>query len=350
MPSSKTKATEIAVACGLKSINSESLGQAICIENVSSEDTAEISQWINASAHQKRLFDRLNYVGEQIAKHWGQTPSKVSWFGNEKTNSASVCPQDVVAHFGPATYNLSVKASGGIIWNGSPSRIYELFAGLDAPGQRGENWYDLVASQELNDFYLACATQNLKAQYPSAMEYLKSGLPKETKKEFSEQVALLMKSQKTEVVHSYKALSRKVSEASAELFNTRLCVLSEKSPSSLKSLFWQLFRVDSCPYILCGTDNAAKRKDKCFAREVMSVTQWEKSFYLEKVCARSSTSSQPEVFLDFQIKEKENKNAVHNLTLRVEIRWTHGKFCGNPEAKVQKTFSYDSLPWTKSLI
>ena len=37
------------------------------------------------------------------------------------------------------------------------------------------------------------------------------------------------------------------------------------------------------------------------------------------------------------------------VELRIEIRWSHGKFCGNPEAKIYKQWSYNSLPWAVNL-
>ena len=116
------------------------------------------------------------------------------------------------------------------------------------------------------------------------------------------------------------------------------------SPSYF-GLFAFYFRLDSNHYTLCGTENSLS-----FAVEVQDLKNWEDGFELLGVKASALTRGQPEVLLTFDFFDKKTSNKF-SRKIRSEVRWSHGKFCGNPEAKLYKhdSWSYSDLPWAKSV-
>jgi len=53
------------------------------------------------------------------------------------------------------------------------------------------------------------------------------------------------------------------------------------------------------------------------------------------------------VNIDIDYRERDGKSK--KLKYHVEIRWSHGKFCGNPEAKLYKHFLWKDAPGFKIL-
>jgi hypothetical protein len=54
--------------------------------------------------------------------------------------------------------------------------------------------------------------------------------------------------------------------------------------------------------------------------------------------------------LSFDFLDKKNQKKF-SRKIRSEVRWSHGKFCGNPEGKLYKhdSWSYSDLPWAMSV-
>ncbi len=66
-------------------------------------------------------------------------------------------------------------------------------------------------------------------------------------------------------------------------------------------------------------------KNKSFAVELPSSSEWVKKYEFTSIEAIPKKSGQPEVVLNFSFKNKET-NAVNIIPLKIEIRWSHGKY------------------------
>jgi hypothetical protein len=84
--------------------------------------------------------------------------------------------------------------------------------------------------------------------------------------------------------------------------------------------------------------------------EVVDLENWEENFEIVGVTAEALTRGQPEVLLSFDFLDKKNQKKF-SRKIRSEVRWSHGKFCGNPEGKLYKhdSWSYSDLPWAMSV-
>ena len=144
---------------------------------------------------------------------------------------------------------------------------------------------------------------------------------------------------------AYQELCDKVSIKSAEIFNLNFQSFeNERSNKNyLNPIFHYFFRINGVAYYLLGSE-----KNKPFAVELPSSSKWIKKYEFLNIEAIPKKAGQPEVVLNFSFRDKET-NLISKIPLKIEIRWSHGKFCGNPEAKVHKQWSYTGLPWVKVL-
>ena len=149
---------------------------------------------------------------------------------------------------------------------------------------------------------------------------------------------------KEAVLTAYLHFCEKVSVESAKIFNDNLSLHlgnSKNSSSALQPIFHYFFRVNGVRYILAGTD-----KNKPFAVYMNPSTEWSKAYEFVGITAEPLKSGQPEVLLKFTFKDKNNR-IDFDLDLKIEIRWSHGKFCGNKEGKIYKKWLYSELPWSE---
>ena len=80
------------------------------------------------------------------------------------------------------------------------------------------------------------------------------------------------------------------------------------------------------------------------------MTEWKRNWKISSLTASPDLArGQSVVDIRMAVEEKTTK-INHNMDFHVEIRWSHGKFCGNPEAKLYKEFSWSSVPFFRNIL
>lgn len=346
MASDKTSATELAVACGLieKEINDSS--DFFEVKNVPPKDAGKVWAWINAQASNQNLFNTLWALGSKVKGKIPLPPStEISWTGGSKQTTGVAAAKDLIVHVLPGMppYHCSVKVDSDIVWNGSMSRLEELTKGVSSHSKKGVNWFSHIAPVEYENLFQVCGgPEHTGCKTAIQMDNARRGKP--AKKQFSEHCSELIKQPGSPADIAYRNLTNAVSVRTASLFNANLQDVLNNHPGALKTIFWDMFRLNSIRYILCGTEGVNP-----FAIWVLGKDEMDRKFKVTRIEATPNQAKQPEVIFLFEFQNKETKQKFI-YTMRLEARWSHGKFCGNPESKLYKNFKYAELPWVEILV
>ena len=321
------------------------------VEDIENVDEA------TAAIYRKELHSRQSKVsgkisinalvasGKAIRKYLlgnGVTPKQIVWTGKQNIGATVAVAKDIEV----ANYRISVKENANVFINGSPITVFEdMPSGLFGIKRKGDDWFLKIARDELQGYFLECKAYAKSASGFETIEDFYKKTAKEERKTFGAEVALLHKQKNQKVLLAYSALCQKVSTVSADIFNSKLVDFRKANPSisALQPIFHYFFRINGVKYILAGTEN-----NKPFAVVLESSSDWTKKYQFLGITAAPRPAGQPEVLLSFRFKNVATKEEFA-VDLKIEIRWSHGKFCGNPEAKIYKTWSYAALPWTENI-
>lgn len=337
MSSNKTMATEISVALGLSGYDftEESM---LKIKNVTKEVSSEIMNFSSMNKKNLQLCIKFHNLGLSIRnKDTFVGEKEIEWTGNSKISTGISMAQDLIESSGNFNIAYSIKQDSKVVSNSSPGRLEKIMSGMNIHGSRYENWFQKIAPNEYQDFYEACDGEKFTG-FKTVLEWDKAKKSETNKKAFRDYVANKIKNNPY-AKEKYKIFCKAVSENTANIYNQYLI---GKNSNELKSIFWNFFRMDSNQYILCGTE---KRKN--FAVKVDSVKEIDRKYKIKSIQAFAKVAGQPEVIISFCIADAEK---TYTFNMRIELRWSHGKFCGNPEAKIYKEFSYKDLPWNTIII
>lgn len=334
----------------------------ICVASSIIDETANLSLIENVNETDKEIYFQelkkreltksgifsivaLKDSGKMIRNYLidcGITPKKIIW--TAKDNIAGVV--SVAKDLEILNYRISVKENADVFINGSPLTVFEdLPNGLFGQKKRGEDWFIKTAKKELENYYCLCRKHLLIEDEFNTVDKFYANKNKLYKKEFGKNISLLHCQKNKEVLEAYQILCDKVSHVSAQIFNENLLKfkITHTSSGSLQPIFHYFFKINGIKYIIAGTE-----KNKPFATILEDSTNWIKKYSFLDIIANPKHAGQPEVILNFLFKDKKT-NKQFEIPLKIEIRWSHGKFCGNPEAKVYKQWSYMSLPWSENI-
>lgn len=282
----------------------------------------------------KKSVEELERTGGKLKKWLSarNTPSNfvVTWTGREKLKEYGAVGHDLIID--ALDLRISVKENAQLFQNPSPFKVFEKWPKGVFEQSRDSDWFIHTALEELNNYYLKCSGVKFSG-FKDITSYYQNVGGKGERKKFSTYVAQLHSSSNAAVLSAYDQLCRKVSDRSAEIFNSNITAsltggnkqLSKNK--TLAKLFAFYFRLDSNRYTLCGTENSTS-----FAVEVSDLKNWEENFEIVGVKAQGLTRGQPEVLLNFEFLDKKSEK-VFSRKIRSEVRWSHGKFCGNPDRK-----------------
>jgi len=308
------------------------------IINVTQEAT-EIYQKEHLNRKENKIspFTETGKTIREYLIQQGVQPSgkNTKWTGQLNVGSFSSVAKDIEI----ANYRISVKENADVFINGSPVRIFvDTPKGEFGKNSKGENWFIKVAYHELNHYFLTCCKFLENSEFDTIKDFFEQTNAK-TRKAFGQQVKKLHDENNPDVLLTYQTMCQKVSTASAQIFNQNL----NKNKGALNAIFHFFFKINGIPYILSGTE-----KNNPFAILLPDSATWTQNYQFVKIEAVPLPAGQPEVMLRCQFKDKHKKEKFW-VELKIEIRWSHGKFCGNPEAKVYKRWRYQDLRWAEHL-
>jgi hypothetical protein len=245
-------------------------------------------------------------------------PRIIEWTGGRRSPGDEVVPADLrVDH----VYLISCKYLSKILHNPSPARLVE---GLltNATVDLGD-WYHRIAPQEYQALYEACVP--LVERNPPEV----TDLRQPDRDRLAKQLA---SGWPAGAEAAYASLCRIVSEATAAAWR------SQVTKKNQEAVLWRLLRIGSAPYFILG----ASRQGSMRLR-IDSPWDWRQVFRLRSLELTSQPGGQPRVgwIARYVVKESAEERAVRG---HVEIRWSHGRFGQQPEAKVYLDSPHHEVP------
>jgi hypothetical protein len=133
-------------------------------------------------------------------------------------------------------------------------------------------------------------------------------------------------------VGPYRDLCRAVAGATAERWAARI------TPRNREAVLWRLLRIGSAPYFVLGTSPSGAMRLR-----IDTPWDWRQRFSLRRFEVAAQPGGQPRVGwrAAYRVLATGEERAVEG---HVELRWSHGRFSGPPEAKVYLDTPHHEVP------
>jgi hypothetical protein len=292
----------------------------------------------------------------------GRRPEVVEWKGASRGSGDEAAPVDLrIDH----VYLVSCKYASKILFNASPTHVFDslLVGGPARPGRGlGGDWFAEVAPVEYQHLYeevrsavregdtgastlgqpaggtVAPSTAALPgfegstpggrtgtvARHSAAAL---SELPVRAADLTSAHRAALgerLKSGWPEAAgEAYRALSDEVARVSVSRWHRALAV----GASAGEAMLWRLLRMGSAPYFVLGSSVS-----RSLRLRIATPWDWKQLFRLGRFEVFPQQGGQPRVGWLATVRERAS-GQLHEVAGHVEVRWSHGRFGGLPEAK-----------------
>lgn len=346
LASIKTEATELSVAFGLIGVAPETA----YFEDVESRFEGTLSrEKFDTFQHAYINDEKLNPLCTSLYEIAEATrnvcpdlfpeQANVRWYGPFHQSRTVTTPQDLVM----AATAISVKENSMVVFNLSP---YNLFISIPSGlvlASKTENWYSRTAPNEYQSLF---ELVNEKTGFSSVSEFDRRAT-KEVVKGLQTHIKHLDEAQTSQFGQQYVELCTHVSLASANIFNQTLeATLQTVHGTSLKDELLRYFlRLDAMPYVLIGLE-----RNRPFSILVPSITQWKREWQLGEITAASDPSAGQSVVRFSLVVTRGRARTGTTLPFHAEIRWSHGKFGGNPEAKLYRDFAWRDVPGFRQIV
>lgn len=251
----------------------------------------------------------------------GRRPRLIEWTGARRAPGDEVVPCDLrIDH----VYMVSCKYLSQILHNLSPARL-AMGALAAGPVDDRRDWFDRVAPDEHQALYAACRRATGDDDLPSTVgeldgprrrrlaEALRGGWPEGA-------------------AEAYAALCRAVAEETASRWASRV------GGHNAETVLWRLLRIGSAPYFVLGSSAQGSVRLR-----IATPWDWRRSFRLNDFTVRPQPGGQPRVGWSARYEERSTRRQAE-VTGHVEIRWSHGRFSGPPEAKVYLDSPHHDVP------
>jgi hypothetical protein len=256
--------------------------------------------------------------GTAFAEHpeglGGRRPGRIEWTGGHRPPGDQVIPADLRVD---RVYLVSCKYLSKVLHNAAPARVFDhLLKSTDAHDRA--DWYGQVAP-EAHRRLASVAARAVACPFP-----VDPGDADATqRRRLRDALREHGRSWPEAATEPYREMCAAVSRASAERWRR-----SASSPGAREQLLWRLLRLASAPYFVLG----ASRADVIRLR-IDTPWDWRQRHDLRCFDIEPDDAGQPQVRWAATVLDRESGTdvVVHG---HVEVRWSHGRFGGPPEAKV----------------
>jgi hypothetical protein len=318
VPADRTEITEIVT--GLATFGSPDVAAALADPPAAFGGVGD-DRW-----HRLRELERAGRFRAEFAAAWangrcflaaraglrGRPPEVVEWKGPQRPPGVDPIPADLrVDH----VYLVSCKYNSRIQLNASPWSIFDAGAGPDARG----DWYGEVACAEQQALYeIVRFETGLVGVLPDRVHEMSPIQRREL-------AAALGRGAWTSpaAAEAYTALSGAVAAGSARRWRDRL-----RSERLREATLWRFLRVAAATYFVLGSDG-----ERMVRLRVGSPWDWRQSFRLRRFDVEPVVSLQPVVRWAATVDDRD-AGGQRTVDGHIEVRWSHGRFSGPPEAKV----------------
>jgi hypothetical protein len=249
----------------------------------------------------------------------GRRPLLVEWKGAHRAPGDEVVPADLrVDH----VYLVSCKYLSRIVVNASPHHLFDrLLAG--GHGRRGGDWFREVAPQEHDALY-ASVRRSVDLELPADVDALDA----------AQRRALgqaLRHGWPDGAAEWYRALVERTALESARRWQAA-------AQGAAEAVLWRLLRIGSAPYFVLGAS------PRGFLRlRIATPWDWRHQFELRAFEVEPRPGGQPVVAWRAHVRDRD-RTEERIVRGHVEVRWSHGRLAGPPEAKVYLDTPHDDVP------
>ena len=248
-------------------------------------------------------------------------PLRIEWKGSHKAPGNEAVPVDLrVDH----TFLVSCKYLSRIVANSSPSLLFDALQRRQV--RRGVDWYAEVASNEYQCLYDAVRA-DLSA----------SDLPEKVSALSTEDKQLLAKSLSggwsTAAADAYQVLADTVAVESAQRWRNAL-----DGSSAQEAALWRLMRIGDAPYYILGSAAGGPLRLR-----IATQWDWRRQYRFRQLDVSAQRGGQPRVAWHGVAEDRLSGTEV-SVEGHIEIRWSHGRFGGKPEAKVYLDTPHSCVP------
>jgi hypothetical protein len=324
----KTLITEVVTGLGM--CGADDVGHALeelpaAIENVGPDDFERLQRAWKDGVH-RDLFVASFMNGQTFLRARdalrGRLPVLVEWKGPHRALGDEAVPADLrVDH----VYLVSCKYLSRIVVNASPEHLFDRVLKGGHGRRAAGNWFHEIAPAEH------------AALYANVRPAVDLTLPSD--------VAALTADQRRTIAHSferggawpgdgealYRALVERVADESTARWRAAIATKGEP-------MLWRLLRIGSAPYFVLGASS------KGFTRfRIATPWDWRRHFELRSFDVEARAGGQPMVAWSAVVRRRADAGETV-VTGHVEVRWSHGRFCGPPEAKVYLDTPHADVP------
>lgn len=330
VPALKTEITEIVT--GVATLGHASLDDALDARPVELMGVDDGTWERLVGAHRSRSNDadflaawnngRAFLVAEEGLR--GRRPRIIEWKGGHRDPGDVAVPSDLrIDH----VYLVSCKYLSKVLHNSSPWSLFDQQL-IGARSRRSDgDWFDQTAPREHQELY-----RLVRQRYAAAL-----GLPEAVTALNSEQRRALRDRIPREwddtCGAAYSALVEQVSASSTARWASGMGTHRDK-----QAMLWRLLRLSPAPYFVLGTSAAGSLR-------LRVDTPWDfaRSYKLHQLDVAAGSGGQATVEWAAQVSEKATGKDC-SVRGHVEVRWSHGRFGGHPEAKVYLDTPHNRVP------
>jgi hypothetical protein len=253
----------------------------------------------------------------------GRKPVTVEWKGPHHPPGYDFLPADLrIDH----VFLVSCKYLSRVLANPSPAHLFE--RALAIRGARADvDWYQVVAKAAYRTFY-----EEVRFALSGAVD-LPIGMEALTAEDREAIKVLCARRWPDELQVPYTVFSAAVSEATSEIWNASVPTLPER-----ELMLWRILRFNPAPYFILGSAGAEHLRLR-----VATPWDWRQQYKLLDFVIEPQPSAQPRVGWSALVQDLAADDE-RTVTGHVEVRWSHGRFCGFPEAKVYLDSPHVDVP------
>jgi hypothetical protein len=246
----------------------------------------------------------------------------VEWKGPHRAPGDDVIPADLrIDH----VYLVSCKYLSKVLLNAGPARLFQRL--LVGEERATVNWFDETAPRELQRFYDAAKELSGVAGLPATPTDLSTSQQRALRAALSDRLL------PAELQPAWAELCLQVSRSSGSRWRSALT-----SDRAKLRVLWKLLRMSNATYFVLGTDDAAHLRLR-----VASTWDWNQAFELRSLAVTPRFAGQPEVAWKATVRDRATSD-LREVVGHVEVRWSHGRFVGSPEAKVYLDTPHAEVP------
>ncbi|HSZ35463.1 MAG TPA: hypothetical protein VK773_00110, partial [Acidimicrobiales bacterium] len=121
----------------------------------------------------------------------------------------------------------------------------------------------------------------------------------------------------------YVRLSDAVARASVRRWEAAM----DRSGGTGEAMLWRLLRIGSAPYFVLGSS-----AERSLRLRIATSWDWRQQFQLSSMTLEPQRGGQPRVGWQAVVRDRTSA-AMSEIAGHIEVRWSHGRFGGLPEAK-----------------